>query len=55
MKERSFSSEAIKGRSFHHWIEIGTGMRPTPVIGDGEEDVGWGLVGGDLRRAETSE
>jgi hypothetical protein len=53
MKERSFSGEAIKGWRFYHWIDIGTGMRPTPVIGDGEKNVGWRFFGGELRFEKT--
>lgn len=41
MKESSFAGDAIKGgRSDHGVIGVGRGMRPAPVIGDAEKDIG---------------
>ena len=47
LKQRAFFCDAIKGRSFYDRITVGSGVRPAPVIGDAEQDVGT-IFGGDL-------
>ena len=41
VKESAFFGDAVEGGSLDYGVVgVGRGMRPTPVVGDAEEDVG---------------
>ena len=39
VEEDALLRQAVEGRGLDHRVTIGAGMRPAPVIGDGEENV----------------
>ena len=49
VEENALLRQAVEGRGLDHRVAIGTGMRPAPIIGDGEENVRllWRGLGGN--------
>jgi len=40
IKQDSFAGHSVKGRGLNHRVAVDTCMWPSPVISDGEQDVG---------------
>ena len=54
MEEGSFPRDTIKGRCLYYGVvRVDRGMRPAPVIGNTEEDVG--ALGGTAGEGEEKE
>lgn len=55
VKQHAFRCEPVESGGLHHRVPVSARMRPAPVVGDTEQDVGAGILGSRHREGQKQQ